>query len=160
MFLFSLVNLFLDPYVNTFKNRYSTTRRFNFISISSLGWIPRVVRCHSLEEHFNTYEKASELIDGGNMGCCYSDNEYNDETGEYEKIEPRATYYGGDEEAPILSKNFDEFTRIDCWQEYAYVFVKDRWVGYSVRHKWNDDYSKMTDCIVEEVQIPKKETVE
>ena len=114
----------------------------------------------TLKEHFNTYEKASELIDGGNMGCCYSDNEYNAETQEYEKTEPRATYYGGDEEAPILSKNFDEFTRIDCWQEYAYVFVKDRWVGYSVRHKWNDDYSKMTDCIVNEVEIPEPETVE
>ena len=34
------------------------------------------------------------------------------------------TYYGGDEEAPILSKNFDEFTRIDCWQEYAYVLLR------------------------------------
>ena len=83
-------------------------------------------------------------------------DEYNAETGEYETTEPRTTYYGGDDEAPILSKNFDEFTRIDCWQEYSYVFVKDRWVGYSVRHKWNDDYSKMTDCIVEEVEIPKK----
>ena len=30
----------------------------------------------TLEEHFNTYEKASELIDGGNMGSCYSDNEF------------------------------------------------------------------------------------
>ena len=75
----------------------------------------------TLKEHFNTYEKASELIDGGNMGSCYSDNEYNAETGEYEKTEPRATYYGGDEEAPILSKNFDEFTKIDCWQEFSYV---------------------------------------
>ena len=37
----------------------------------------------TLEEHFNTYEKASELIDGGNMGCCYSDSEYDAETGEH-----------------------------------------------------------------------------
>ena len=94
------------------------------------------------------------------MSSCCSDNEYDDETQEFVKRDPRPEYYGGDEEAPILSKNFDEFTRIDCWQEYAYVFVKDRWVGYSVRHKWNDDYSKMTDCIVEEVEIPKKQTVE
>ena len=57
----------------------------------------------TLKEHFNTYEKASELIDGGNMGSCYSDSEFNAETGKYETIEPRATYYGGDEEAPILS---------------------------------------------------------
>ena len=87
-----------------------------------------------LVEHYNTYEKASELIDGGNMSNCYSDSKFNVETGEFTPIaDPKPSYYGGDEEAPILSKNFDEFTRIDCWQEYSYVFVKDRWVGYSVR---------------------------
>ena len=113
-----------------------------------------------LKEHYNTYEKASELIDGGNMSNCYYEEKYNTETGEFTPItDPKPTYYGGEEEAPILSKNFDEFTRIDCWQEYAYVFVKDRWVGYSVRHKWNEDYSKMTDCIVNEVEIPEPETV-
>ena len=114
----------------------------------------------TLVEHYNTYEKASELIDGGNMSSCYSDNEYDEEKQEFVKRDPRPEYYGGDDEAPILSKNFDEFTRIDCWQEYAYVFVKDRWVGYSIRHKFNDDFSEMTDCIVNEVQIPKKQTVE
>ena len=114
----------------------------------------------TLEEHYNTYEKASELIDGGNMSSCYSDNEYDDEKQQFVKRDPRPEYYGGDDEAPILSKNFDEFTRIDCWQEYAYVFVKDRWEGYSIRHKFNDDFSEMTDCIVNEVQIPKKQTVE
>ena len=77
----------------------------------------------TLEEHFNTYEKASELIDGGNMSSCYSDNEYDDEKQEFVKRDPRPEYYGGDDEAPILSKNFDEFTRIDCWQEYSYVSV-------------------------------------
>ena len=114
----------------------------------------------TLEEHFNTYEKASELIDGGNMGCCYSDNEYNAETGEYETTEPRTTYYGGDDEAPILSKNFDEFVRIDCWQEYSYVFVKDRWVGYSVRQNFDKNYEKILSVTVKEVEIPKKQTVE
>ena len=64
----------------------------------------------TLEEHYNTFEKASELIDGGNMSSCYSDNEYDDETQEFVKRDPRPEYYGGDEEAPILSKNFDEFT--------------------------------------------------
>ena len=111
----------------------------------------------TLKEHFNTYEKASELIDGGNMGCCYSDSEYDSETGEQISVEPRATYYGGKEEAPILSKNFDEFTNIDCWQEYSYVFVKDRWVGYSIRHKFDENFDKMIDCIVNEVKIPEPE---
>ena len=78
----------------------------------------------TLEEHFYTYEKASELIDGGNMSNCYSDSKFDAETGEFTPIaDPKPTYYGGEEEAPILSKNFDVFSRIDCWQEYIYVFL-------------------------------------
>ena len=30
----------------------------------------------SLQEQYNTYEKVAELIDGGNMSSCYSDNVY------------------------------------------------------------------------------------
>ena len=59
-----------------------------------------------------------------------------------------------------LFKNFDEFTRIDCWQEYSYVFVKDRWVGYSVRQNFDKNYEKILSVTVKEVQIPKKQTVE
>jgi len=114
----------------------------------------------TLEEHYNTYEKASELIDGGNMSSCYSDNEYDEEKQEFVKRDPRPEYYGGDDEAPILSKNFDEFTRIDCWQEYAYVFVKDRWVAYSINQKFDKNYNNITKVIVKEVEIPKKQTVE
>ena len=114
----------------------------------------------TLEEHFNTFEKASELIDGGNMSSCYSDNEYDDEKQQFVKRDPSPEYYGGDDEAPILSKNFDEFTRIDCWQEYIYVFVKDRWVAYSIRQKFDDNYNNITKVIVKEVEIPKKQTVE
>ena len=113
----------------------------------------------NLKEQYNTKEKVAELIDGGNMSSCYSDNVFDYEKQEFVKRDPQPEYYGGDEEAPTLSKNFDEFTRIDCWQEFSYVFVKDRWVGYSIRHKWNDDFSKMTDCIVNEVQIPNPQTV-
>ena len=114
----------------------------------------------TLEEHYNTYEKASELIDGGNMSSCYSDNEYDEEKQEFVKRDPRPEYYGGDDEAPILSKNFDEFTRIDCWQEYAYVFVKDRWVAYSIRQKFDENYEEIIKVTVKEVEIPKKQTVE
>ena len=113
-----------------------------------------------LKEHYNTYEKASELIDGGNMSNCYYDEKYVVETNTYVKIDdPKPNYYDGDDEAPTLSKNFDEFTKIDSWQEYSYVFVKDRWVGYSIRHKFDENFDKMIDCIVNEVEIPQPETV-
>ena len=65
----------------------------------------------TLKEHYNTYEKASELIDGGNMSNCWSDSKYDVKTGEFIPIaDPKPTYYGGDDEAPVLSKNFDDFT--------------------------------------------------
>ena len=114
-----------------------------------------------LVDYYNTYEKVSELIDGGNMSNCYSDSKFNVETGEFTPIaDPKPSYYGGDNEEPVLSKNFDEFTRIDCWQEFSYVFVTDRWVAYSTEQKFNKDYSKITRVIVKEVEIPKKQTVE
>ena len=111
----------------------------------------------TLKEQYNTKEKIAKLIDGGNMSSCYSDNQYDEEKQEFVKNDPKPEYYGGDEEAPILSKNFNEFTRIDCWQEYSYVFVKDRWVGYSIRHKFDENFDKMIDCIVNEVKIPEPE---
>ena len=49
-----------------------------------------------LKEHYNTYEKASELIDGGNMSNCWSDSKFDVETGEFTPIaDPKPTYYGG-----------------------------------------------------------------
>ena len=101
----------------------------------------------TLKEHYNNKEDIAKLIDGGNMSSCYSDNQYDEEKQEFVKNDPKPEYYGGDDEAPILSKNFNEFTRIDCWQEYSYVFVKDRWVGYSIRHKFDENFDKMIDCI-------------
>ena len=118
----------------------------------------------TLKEHYNTYEKASELIDGGNMSNCYYEEKYNTETGEFTPIaDPKPTYYGGDDEAPVLSKNFDEFTRIDSWQEYSYVFTKYmtnyKWEGYAISHKYDENYEEIVSVNVRSVQIPEPETV-
>ena len=64
----------------------------------------------TLKEHYNTKENIAKLIDGGNMASCYSDNQYNEEKQEYDKKEPKPKYYGGKEETPRLSKNFNQFT--------------------------------------------------
>ena len=113
-----------------------------------------------LKENYNTYEKASELIDGGNMSNCYYDEKYNAETGEYTPIaDPKPSYYGGEEETPILSKNFDEFTKIDSWQEYSYVFVKDRWEGYAIKQNYDENYEEIVSVNVRNVEIPEPETV-
>ena len=86
---------------------------------------------------------------------------HNVETGEFTPIaDPKPSYYGGDNEEPVLSKTFDEFTRIDCWQEYSYIFVTDRWVGYAIKQNYDENYEEIVSVTVEGVEIPKKQTVE
>ena len=63
----------------------------------------------TLEEHYNTKEKVSKLIDGGNMSSCYSDNEYDEEKQEFVKNDPRPVYYGGDDERPHHNESFQRF---------------------------------------------------
>ena len=113
----------------------------------------------TLKEHYNTHESVAKLIDGGNMSSCYSDNEFDYEKQEFVKQDPKPNYYGGDDEAPVLSKNFDDFTRIDSWQEYSYIFVKDRWEGYAISHKMDENYEQIVSVNVRNVEIPEPETV-
>ena len=95
------------------------------------------------------------------MSNCWSDSKFNVETGEFTPIaDPKPSYYGGDNEEPVLSKNFDDFSRIDCWQEYSYVFVKDRWEGYAISHKYDENYEEIISVNVRNVEIPEPETVE
>ena len=44
-----------------------------------------MVRCYSLKTRYNTKEKVAELIDGGNMSSCWSDNEFDYEKQEFVK---------------------------------------------------------------------------
>ena len=163
---YHLLFLFLAPniqpphyYVNQSKNRYSVTRRLILSVNHHFDGYPEGLGV-KLKEHYNTYEKVAELIDGGNMSNCWSDSKFNVETGEFTPIaDPKPTYYGGDDEAPVLSKNFDDFTRIDSWQEYSYVFVKDRWEGYAISHKMDENYEEIVSVNVRNVQIPEPETV-
>ena len=95
----------------------------------------------TLEEHFNTYEKASELIDGGNMSSCYSDNEYNDEKQEFVKVDPAPNYYGGDDEAPRHFQTLTELTDYDCGEEFLYLWFMNTWNCYAYKKTFDDEYN-------------------
>jgi len=98
----------------------------------------------TLEEHYNTYEKASELIDGGNMSSCYSDNEYDYEKQAFVKRDPRPEYYTDrgeklEDNAPKISKDLEEYIdhANNCCGEFAYIFEpNNEWVCYAVEY-WN-----------------------
>ena len=129
----------------------------------------------TLEEHYNTKEKVSKLIDGGNMSSCYSDNEYDEEKQEFVKNDPRPVYYGGDDERPHNNYSIQEFLNdANACEEYLYIFTSQDtidsnyhnirntifanqgWKAFSVRPIYDNDYNVIrTD--VTPVEIPQPE---
>ena len=95
-----------------------------------------------LIENFNSYDKASELIDGGNMGCLWTNagwkNEVLPTTG--------ALYFSsrGEDISPRLDSNLKEY--LSKGEEYAYIFKDGEWVCYNTR-SWDEKY-------LQQVEIP------
>ena len=109
----------------------------------------------TLKTQYNKKEKVAELIDGGNMSNCWSDSKFDVETGEFTPIaDPKPTYYGGENERPRLRKNFTQFA-FDSkdGEEFLYLFSENEWNGFSINHKYDDDYYILDTKIIP-VEIP------
>ena len=65
-----------------------------------------------------------------------------------------AEYYGGDDERPRLSRNFTQFA-VDSksGEEFLYLFSENEWNGFSINHKYDDDYTILDTKIIP-VEIP------
>ena len=112
-------------------------------------WLGRI-----LKQHYNTKEKVAELIDGGNMSSCWSDNEFDYEKQEFVKRDPKPEYYGGDDERPRLSKNFTQFAfDSKSGEEFLYLYSENEWNGFSINHKYADD-GYILDTNIIPVEIP------
>ena len=108
----------------------------------------------TLNKQYSTKEKVAELIDGGNMSSCWSDNVFDYEKQEFVKRDPQPEYYGGENERPRLSKNFTQFA-FDSkdGEEFLYLFSENEWNGFSINHKYDDDYYILDTKIIP-VEIP------
>ena len=70
-----------------------------------------------------------------------------------------AEYYGGDSEAPRLSKNFTQFAfDSKSGEEFLYLFVDNEWNGFSIDHKYYDNY-EIADTSINPVEIPDDDEV-
>ena len=108
----------------------------------------------TLKKQYNKKEKVAELIDGGNMSSCWSDNVYDYDKQEFVKRDPQPEYYGGDDEAPRLSRNFTQFAfDSKSGEEFLYLFVDNEWNGFSINQKYADDYTILDTKIIP-VEIP------
>jgi hypothetical protein len=103
------------------------------------SWLGRI-----LKTHYNDYKKASELIDGGDMSCCWTTDRWDgsDVEGEY-----GAQYYSqrGEDCPPRLDKNLKEY--LNNGEEYAYLYKNGEWICYD-RHEFDDSKDP------EQVEIP------
>ena len=86
----------------------------------------------TLNKKFNTREKVEELIDGGDMSCCDSDNNWDLTVREVSA----PTYYSerGEDCPPKISESITEYLdqteRTDG--EYAYLFDNGSWTCYDI----------------------------
>tara|TARA_B100000941_G_scaffold4913_1_gene3158 strand:- start:89 stop:538 length:450 start_codon:yes stop_codon:yes gene_type:complete len=96
-----------------------------------------------LTEHYNTDEKVRELIDGGDMSSCYSDNEYDSEKQEFVKVDPRPSYYSerGEDCPPRHSQTLSELAEIDCGEEFVYLWFMNTWNCYAINRTHDDDWN-------------------
>ena len=89
-------------------------------------WLGRI-----LKTHYNTREKVAELIDGGDMSSCWTDNRWDDGVtqGTYG---PNYYSYRGDDSPPRLDADLCEYLLPDNSEEFAYVFRNGDWVCYNM----------------------------
>jgi len=100
-------------------------------------WLGRI-----LKTHYNSREKAAELIDGGDMSCAWTKDrwtgveidKYVIENVEVDEYGPQYYAQRGEDCPPRLDAN--EYDYLADGEEYAYLFTLDgEWICYD-RHQW------------------------
>lgn len=89
-------------------------------------WLGRI-----LNTHYNTRSKVIELIDGGDMSCCWTEiAQYGESNGK----EYGPEYYSqrGEDCPPRHDADLCEYLLPNNSEEYAYVFRNDEWVCYNM----------------------------
>jgi len=96
-------------------------------------WLGRI-----LKTHYNSYEKASELIDGGDMSLCWTDESWEslrDESKKKNHYGPQYYSERGEDCPPRHDKNLKEY--LSEGEEYAYLYTNNEWICYDM-HQFND----------------------
>jgi hypothetical protein len=98
-------------------------------------WLGRI-----LNTHYNTKEKVAELIDGGDMSSCWTNERWTgDRWGSYptkgEEYGPQYYSQRGDDCPPRLDADMEEFFSDN--EEYSYIFRNGNWYAYDM-HQYED----------------------
>ena len=102
-------------------------------------WLGKV-----LTKEYNTKEKVSSLIDGGDMSCCWSDSIWGKNLPEG-KHALSITLLAAKIATPRYDKDMEEF--FSDGEEYSYIFRNGNWFAYDM-HQFEDNVAP------EPVEIP------
>ncbi len=88
-------------------------------------WLGRI-----LTTHYNSKDKVSALIDGGDMSSCWTDQRWSSE----EKHEYGAQYYSqrGEDTPPRYDATLKEYLSEGTREEYHYLFHNGEWICYNM----------------------------
>jgi hypothetical protein len=88
-----------------------------------------------LNTHYNTKEKVAELIDGGDMSSCWTEDRFSiDPIHGFKVQEYGPQYYSqrGEDCPPRHDADLCEYLLPDNSEEYAYIFRNGEWVCYNM----------------------------
>ena len=105
-------------------------------------WLGRI-----LNTHYNARSLAEELIDGGDMSSCWTEDRFSiDPTTGYKVQEYGPQYYSqrGEDCPPRLDAGLVEYLLPNNSEEFAYVFRNCEWVCYNM-HQFDD--SKLPEIV-------------
>ena len=93
------------------------------------SWLGRI-----LNTHYNSYEKAAELIDGGDMSCAWTNERWSNDLLDRHREEYGPNYYSyrGEDSPPRLDADLCEYLLPDGSEEYHYIFRNGEWVCYNM----------------------------
>ena len=91
-------------------------------------WLGRI-----LNTHYNSKELAAELIDGGDMSCCWTEDRFSvDLTHGWKAKEYGPQYYSARGEDCPPRYDISVKTYLETGEEYAYLYTqKGEWVCYN-----------------------------
>ena len=92
-------------------------------------WLGRI-----LKTHYNSKSKASELIDGGDMSVCWTDDHFRNSDGKIEKKAEYGPQYYSErgENCPPSLMSMNEYVNKNNNEEFAYIFRDGAWVFYNM----------------------------
>jgi hypothetical protein len=101
-------------------------------------WLGRI-----LKTHYNTKSLVEELVDGGDMTSCWTDERW-DDSGVQGVYGPQYYSQRNEDCPPRLDSDLCEYLLPDGSEEYAYVFRSGEWVCYHM-HQFDD--SKLPEIV-------------